>query len=192
MLTVGPAFRSGGIVLSRLSRCICITAALAVAGITVAGCAADSRMAANNASSGAQASADTPAAYGITSDGPTTDLYTELFGSSRRDNQNEVAPAALPPPTQQAQPLNTPAAPQQAQPATASTTNRQGQRTASTTNRQVQQPAPPPPVVQAAQQPAPPQPPPEPDAPAAYGITSNGPTTDLYTEIFGPRRRDGQ
>jgi hypothetical protein len=88
--------------------------------------------------------------------------------------------------------LNTPAAPQQAQLATASTTNRQGQRTASTTNRQVQQPAPPPPAIQAAQQPAPPQPPPEPDAPAAYGITSNGPTTDLYTEIFGPRRRDGQ
>ena len=176
--------------MNRSSRCICITAGLAVAAITAAGCA-DSRMAANNASSGAQASADTPAAYGITNDGPTTDLYTELFGSSRRDNQNAAAPAALPPPTQQAQPLNTPATPQQAQPATASTTNRQGQRTASTaTNRQVQQPAPPPPVVQAAQQP--PQPPPEPDAPAAYGITGNGPTTDLYTEIFGPRRRDGQ
>jgi hypothetical protein len=46
--------------------------------------------------------------------------------------------------------------------------------------------------VQVAQQPAPPSPPPEPDVPTAYGITANGPTTDLYTAIFGPRRSDGQ
>jgi hypothetical protein len=32
------------------------------------------------------------------------------------------------------------------------------------------------------------QPPPEPDIPVAYGITANGPTTDLF--MFGPRRRD--
>ena len=36
------------------------------------------------------------------------------------------------------------------------------------------------------------QPPAEPDIPVAYGITANGPTTDLVTELFGPRRRDGQ
>ena len=36
------------------------------------------------------------------------------------------------------------------------------------------------------------QPPAEPDIPVAYGITVNGPTTDLVTELFGPRRRDGQ
>jgi hypothetical protein len=162
------------------------------AAITIAGCA-DSRMAANDASPGAQPppQPDTPAAYGITSNGPTTDLFTELFGSSQRDNGNAVAPAAT---AQPAQPVTAAAPPQQVQPATASATNKQGQRTAaSAANRQVQ-PAPAPlPATQVAQQPvAAPQPPPEPDTPAAYGITGNGPTTDLFTELFGPRRRDGQ
>jgi hypothetical protein len=52
-----------------------------------------------------------------------------------------------------------------------------------------QSPAAQPAPVQVAQQPAPP---PEPDVPTAYGITANGPTTDLYTAIFGPRHSDGQ
>lgn len=168
---------------------------LAAAAIPVAGCA-DSRMAANNASSGAQASGEAPyhTAYGISSDGPTTDLYTELFGSSRRDNGNAAAPAAMPPTAQQAQPVTAAAPPQQVQPATASATNRQVQRTTATAaNRQVQ-PAPAPlATAQVAPQPvAASQPPPEPDTPTAYGISSNGTTTDLYTELFGPRRRDGQ
>ena len=71
--------------------------------------------------------------------------------------------------------------------------NRQSQTTASNRAPQpaygqppVAQPAP----VQVAQQPAPP--PPEPDVPTAYGITANGPTTDLYTAIFGPRRSGQQ
>jgi FtsZ-interacting cell division protein ZipA len=188
MLDGRPVYRSGETVLNRSSRGIRITVILAAA-IMVAGCA-DSRMAANNASSGAQASGEAPyhTAYGISSDGPTTDLYTELFGSSRRDNGN----AATPPTTQQAQPVTAAAPPQQVQPATASATNRQGQRTtASAANRQVQ-PAPAPTTQVAQQPPAAPQPPPEPDTPTAYGISSNGPTTDLYTELFGPRRRDGQ
>ena len=145
--------------------------------------------AAPNSAAGAQASGDAPykTAYGLSSDGPTTDLYTELFGP--RDNGNA---AASPPPQQQAQPMPAPAATQQVQPATASAATRPGQRTtASATARQVQ-PAPAPAVTQVVQQPAPPQPPPEPDTPAAYGLTSNGPTTDLYTELFGPRHRDGQ
>jgi hypothetical protein len=172
--------------LNRSSHGIRVTVMLATVAIAVAGCA-DSRMgnATPNAASGAQASGETPyhTSYGITSDGPTTDVYTEIFGSSQRDNA--AAPAALPP-LQQAQ--TTPAPTQQVQPATASATNRQ--RTATSAgNRQVQ-PAPLP--AQAVQQPAPPQPPPEADTPAAYGISSNGPTTDLYTELFGPRRRDGQ
>jgi hypothetical protein len=179
--------------LNRSSRCIRITIGLAAVAITVAGCA-DSRMAANNASSGAQASAEAPyhTAYGITSDGPTTDLYTEFFGSGPRDNGNAAVAATMPPATQQAQPVTGAAPPQQVQPATASATNRQVQRnTASAANRQVQ-PAPLP-STQVAQQPvAAPQPPPEPATPAAYGISSNGPTTDLYTEFFGPRRHDGQ
>jgi hypothetical protein len=175
--------------LNRSSRCTRITVVLAAA-ITIAGCA-DSRMAANNASPGAQPppEPDTPAAYGITSSGPTTDLFTELFGSSQRDNGNAASPAAT---AQPAQPMTAAVPPQQVQPATASTTNKQGQRSsASAANRQVQ-PAPLP-TTQVAQQPvAPPQPPPEPDTPAAYGITGNGPTTDLFTELFGPRRSNGQ
>jgi hypothetical protein len=152
----------------------------------------------SNPAAGAQASGEPPyhTAYGMTSDGPTTDLYTELFGSSRRDTANATVPAAASPAVtqQQIEPITAPAATQPVQPATASATTRQGQRkttTASTTSRQVQ-PAPAPAPTQVVQQPAPPQPPPEPDTPSAYGITSNGPTTDLYTELFGPRRRDGQ
>ena len=186
----------GGIILNRSSRFIHVTVGLAAVAIMVAGCA-DSRVATNNTPSGAQASGEASyhTAYGISSDGPTTDLYTELFGSSRRDNGNAAAPAATSPGPQQAQPVTAAAAPQQVQPATASATNRPGQRTtASAANRQVQ----PAPLAtaqvntQVAPQPVAPQPPPEPDTPTAYGITSNGPTTDLYTELFGPRRRDGQ
>ena len=190
MLDRGTGLSVGGMVLKRSSRCTRITVVLAAA-ITIAGCT-DSRMAANDASPGAQPppEPDTPAAYGITSNGPTTDLFTELFGSRQRDNGNAAAPAAT---AQPAQPVTAAAPPQQVQPATASATNRQGQRTtASAANRQVQ-PAPAPlATTQVAQQPAAPQPPPEPDTPTAYGISSNGPTTDLFTELFGPRRRDGQ
>jgi hypothetical protein len=190
MLEQGPVHRSGGIALNCLSHShgIRITGVLAAVAITIAGCA-DSRVSNSATPTGAQASGEVPyhTAYGITSDGPTTDLYTELFGSSRRDNENAAVPA-----TQQAQPVVASAPLQQVQPATSSaTTTRQVQRTtASAANRQVQ-PAPLA-TTQVMQQPAAPQPPPEPDTPAAYGITSNGPTTDLYTELFGPRRRDGQ
>jgi hypothetical protein len=45
---------------------------------------------------------------------------------------------------------------------------------------------------QVAQQPATPAAPPEPAYPTAYGISSKGPTTDLYTELFGPKRPNGQ
>jgi hypothetical protein len=171
-----------------LSHGIRTTVMLAAVAITVAGCA-DSRMgnATPNAASGAQASGEAPyhTSFGMTSDGPTTDVYTEIFGRRDDGNTAAAAPAALPPPgQQQAQPMTAPA--QQVQPATASATNRQRTTAA---NRQVQ---PAPVTAQVAQPPAAPQPPPEPDMPAAYGITSNGTTTDLYTELFGPRRRDGQ
>jgi len=36
--------------------------------------------------------------------------------------------------------------------------------------------------------PAPAAPPAEQATPTAYGISSNGPTTDLYTELFGKNR----
>jgi hypothetical protein len=42
--------------------------------------------------------------------------------------------------------------------------------------------------VQVAQQPAPPPAPAEPDVPTVYGITANGPTTDLYHALFGSKQ----
>ena len=174
--------------------CIRTATALAAVAIVVGGCAA-----ANNATS-AQASSqgEQPyrTMYGISSEGTTTDLYTEIFGS----RQPPPAPATNVASAQPGQPVAAqPITPIQQSAAAA----RPGQATAAT-SRQVQttaanrapqpaygQPAPVQPV-QVAQQPAPPAPPPEPDVPAAYGITSNGPTTDLYTEIFGPRRSNGQ
>jgi hypothetical protein len=52
------------------------------------------------------------------------------------------------------------------------------------------QPAPAP--VEVAQQPATPTAPREADVSVAFGIMSKGPTTDLYTELFGSRRSSGQ
>ena len=174
--------------------------ALAAAALAVAGCAA-----ANNAiSSQASAQGEQPynTGYGFNSDGPTTDLYTELFGPRQPPPGPATAVASAQPvqqvtaqpmtPVQQAQQY--PARPGQAV-ATAPGRSNQAQTTAAGRAPQPAygqpasvQPAP----VQVAQQPAPPAPPPEPDAPAAYGITTNGPTTDLYTALFGPRHSDGQ
>jgi hypothetical protein len=170
--------------LNRVSPCIRITIVLAAVAATIAGCA-DSRMAANNASS--QGEQPYKTGYGFSSDGPTTDLYTEIFGSSRRDDKN--APATASATTQPVQPATAAAAAQPAQPVTATATRKGQSAVASATTRQVQ-PAPAP--IEVAQQPTPPQAPPEPDVPVGYGITANGPTTDLFTELFGPRRRDGQ
>jgi hypothetical protein len=168
--------------------------ALAVVAIILGGCAA-----ANNAtSSQAAGQAEQPykTAYGISSDGLTTDLYTELFGPRRRDDQTVPATAA----TQPVQPATTVAATQPVQPvaapasstrpATATASTRQAKPAIASASTRQAQPAPAP--VEVAQQAAPPQPPAEPDVPTAYGITANGPTTDLFTELFGPRRRDGQ
>jgi hypothetical protein len=143
--------------MNRSRRCIAFMVALPALASLIAGCA-DSRLAATSA--GAQASGDQPrppaphqTGYGLSSDGPTTDVYTELFGAKARTDQNAPAPA----------PVSAPASSspvQQAQPA----------MTAS-----VAQP-----------QPAAPQ---EPPATATvYGISSNGTTTDLYTELFKPKR----
>jgi hypothetical protein len=109
--------------------------------IMIAGCA-DSRMAATNAD--AQASAPYQTGYGLSSNGPTTDLYTELFRNNARDDRNAPATASS-------------GTVQQGQPATAGV---------------------------AQQEPVPPA------SPTAFGISSNGPTTDLYTELFGPRTHD--
>jgi hypothetical protein len=176
--------------LNRLSPSIRVTIVLAAVAAAVAGCA-DSRLAANNAAN--QSEQPYSAGYGLSSAGTTTDLYTEFFGSSRRDDKNAAqaaATASAPPP--QVQPVTAAAAaPQPLQPATqqSAATKRGQPATASAPTRLVQ---PAPAATEVAQQPAAPQTPPEPDVPVAYGITANGPTTDLYTELFGPRRRDGQ
>jgi hypothetical protein len=173
---------------------------LTAVAITIAGCA-DSRVAGTNPSNAsAQAASDQgeqsyKTGYGFTSDGPTTDLYTELFGSSRRDAAPPAAPQPVEPvvastPIQPVPPATTPAAKQKAQRATATATNRQVQPANATVATQPVQPAPV--TAQAVQPPPQPQAPAEADTPTAYGITSNGPTTDLYTALFGSRRRDGQ
>jgi hypothetical protein len=150
----------------------------ALAGI-VAGCA-DSRMAATDAGASAAASSGStqpkPAsyqvAYGLSSDGPTTDLYTELFRANAR---KDPAPAAATSGTV-AQPLAAATSGTVAQPPAAATsgTVAQGQPATASNVAQAQ------PAVA--------------DAPPAtatvYGISSDGPTTDLYTELFGPKRRE--
>jgi hypothetical protein len=155
--------------------------------VIACGCAA-----ANNPTS-AQASAqgEQPykTMYGITSEGTTTDLYTEFFGP----RQPPPAPTTAVATTQPVQPVEAQPVPPAQPNATAPGRAQSGRTT--TASRTPQQPAPQPaPVqsVQVAQQPAPPAPPPEPDAPTAYGIPSGGHTTDLYTAIFGPRQSSGQ
>ena len=154
--------------MSRSFSCIRAATALAAAAIVIGGCAG-----ANNATS-SQDERPHQTMYGLSSTGTTTSLYNELFGSGE-----PAAPATA-----------TAAAP--AQPAQASATAQSatvrptGAATASTSYKQAQ-PAPAP--VEVAQQPAAPKAAPEPDVPVAYGITAKGPTTDLYTELFGPPKR---
>ena len=164
--------------MNRLSLYTRAAIALAAVAIIVSGCAG-----ANNATS-SQGEQPYKTAYGLSSEGTTTDLYTELFGPRKTETAPATVAAAPPP----AQPVAAATTPQPAQPATAVT--RQSQPASATAAPRQVQPAPAP--VQVAQQPAAPQAPPEPDVPTAYGISSNGPTTDLFTELFGPRRRDGQ
>jgi hypothetical protein len=136
----------------------------ALAGI-VAGCA-DSRMAVSDAGAGAAASggstqpkpASYQTAYGLSSDGPTTDLYTELFRANARKDPAPAAPTS----GTVTQPLAAPTSGTvaQGQPATAS-------------NIAQAQPA----VAEA-----------PPATATVYGMSSDGPTTDLYTELFGRKR----
>jgi hypothetical protein len=149
---------------------------LPAAATLIAGCA-DSRMAANNAD--AQASAPYQVGYGMSSNGPTTDLYTEIFGGKTRDDRNAPAATAASTPVPQGQPATASNTVQRGQPVTAANTVQRGQPGTTAANTVPPgQPAPAP----VAQEEPPPQ-----AVPTAYGISSNGPTTDLYTEIFGPR-----
>ena len=143
----------------------------ALAG-TVAGCA-DSHFASSNASM--QTSSDAgrtqreppvQVGYGMTSDGPTTDLYTELFRPKR--DEAPAAPAAV---AQGQAPAGAPATVAQGRPGTGSAVAQN-------------QPA----MASNAVPPAPAGPPAEPTTQTAFGLSSNGPTTDLYTELFGKNR----
>jgi hypothetical protein len=181
-----------------LSALPCIRVAIALTAIAVAACGC---AAANNAtSSQASAQGEQPykTMYGLSSEGTTTDLYTEIFGPREAPAPTTNVAAAQPvqsvtsqpiAPVQQSATVASPARPGQV--TTTTPANRPSQTTASSRAPQPaygQSPAAQP--VQVARQPAPP--PPEPDVPTAYGITANGPTTDLYTAIFGPRHSDGQ
>jgi tRNA A37 threonylcarbamoyladenosine synthetase subunit TsaC/SUA5/YrdC len=148
---------------------------LAAAGM-IAGCA-DSRVAATGSGAGTQASSENNPArrstpyqtgYGLTSDGPTTDLYTELFRSKARDDNN--APATVSSGT--VAPAVASNAVQPGQPATVARGVQQGQPTS------VASVVPQEPATQA-----------PPATTTVYGIPSDGMTTDLYTELFGPRSR---
>ncbi len=182
--------------MKRALSCLRTGAALAAVALAVAGCAA-----ANNATSAqASAQAEQPyrTGYGFSSDGPTTDLYSMIF---RPDPPPATTVAAAPPvtaqpvtPVQQGQQYQTAARPGQTVAATPPGRPNQPQTAASRAPQPAYaQPAPPQPApVQVAQQPAAPAPPPEQASPTAYGISTNGPTTDLYTMIFGPRNSGGQ
>jgi hypothetical protein len=158
--------------------CIRTAAALAAVATIVAGCAA-----ANNATS-AQASSqgEQPyrTMYGLSSEGTTTDLYTEIFGPRQSAPATTVAasqPVQPVAPVQQAVAGPRGSGPSQVLPSYRTQQPGSAQPAAA-------QPA----AMQVAQQPiSQPAPPPEPDVPAAYGITANGPSTDLFTELFGKR-----
>jgi hypothetical protein len=180
--------------LNRALPCIRVAIALTAIAVAACGCAA-----ANNAtSSQASAQGEQPykTMYGITSEGTTTDLYTEVFGPRQSPAPATNVAAAQPATTQSV--TSQPIAPIQqgatatrpGQAAAATTPSRSNQAQTTAAYRTSQSPAPQSAPVQVAQQPAPP--PPEPDVPTAYGITANGPTTDVYTAIFGPRRSDSQ
>jgi hypothetical protein len=177
--------------------CIRVAIALTAIAVVASGCAAGN----NATSSQASAQGEQPykTMYGISSEGTSTDLYTEMFGPRQAPAPaTNVATAAQPGQSFTTQSVTSqPIAPVQPS-ATATSAARPGQVTTTQSRpNQAQTTAayrtPQPPAsqpVQVAQQPAPP--PPEPDVPTAYGITANGPTTDLYTAIFGPRRSDSQ
>jgi hypothetical protein len=162
--------------------CIQNMTMLTAIAVAMAGCAA-----ANNAPT-AQGEQPYKTAYGTSSEGTTTDLYTEVFGSRQSQTASPTdVPTVQSMQTVTAQPLPpiqpvAPAQPAAGRGAIAATPG-------SPAPGRVPQPgyAPPnqvQPAAQVAQQSAPPS---EPDTPSAYGIGSNGPTTDLYTELFGKR-----
>lgn len=161
-VTVRTACRSLGITLKYSLRYSPVVVLFAGVAIVAAGCS-DSRLAANDAASngGQVQQSGYQAGYGLTSEGPTTDLYHELKGSLQPPERPQVAAA------------------QQGAPASANggqgpSTGANGQQVADSG----------PSVAGQQQQAGPPRE--EPTA-TVYGMSSDGPTTDLYTALFGSR-----
>jgi hypothetical protein len=162
------------IALYRSSHWIRVVIVLPALASMVAGCA-DSRIAGANAQASSengrtQRPAPVQTGYGLSSDGPTTDLYTELFRSkdapataaSGAVAQGQPSTMSSPVTVAQSQPIAAPpAAVSQGQPAIAAN----------------------------AAQPMPAAPQAPPATATVYGMSSDGPTTDLYTELFGARSR---
>jgi hypothetical protein len=140
-------------------RCLPVIVLFAGLAMVTAGCS-DSRMAANNAAANSGESLGERTGYGTRSDGYTTDLSTELKGSLQRAPRPQTAASG---PVQQGQP--------------ATSAGAGGQQVAASGPSVVQQPV--------VQQPA--GPPPADPTPTAYGISSDGPTTDVSTWLFGPK-----
>jgi hypothetical protein len=137
--------------------------------IVVAGCS-DTRLAANNAASngGQVQQSSYQVGYGLSSDGPTTDLYHEFKHSLEPPERPQVAATAQP---EAAAPVNgSQVADSRSGPG--ATQQSVGQQ-AATQQTVAQQPA------------APPR-----EAPTAtmYGMNSDGPTTDIYSALFGRNR----
>jgi hypothetical protein len=136
----------------------CIPVIVVFAGLAmVTAGCSDSRMAANNAAANGGESLGERTGYGTRSDGYSTDIATELKGSLQRAPRPQTA-ASSPVPVQQGQP--------------ATSAGAGGQQVAASGPGVVQQPA---------------GPPPQDPTPTAYGISSDGPTTDVSTWLFGPR-----
>jgi hypothetical protein len=162
------------IALYRSSHWIRVVIVLPALASMVAGCA-DSRIAGANAQASSENSrtqrpAPVQTGYGLSSDGPTTDLYTELFRSKDAPTAPSSATVA------------------QGQPSTASpVTVAQGHSTTAASPAAVPQGQPAAAANAAQQIPAALQAPPA--TATVYGMSSDGPTTDLYTELFGARSR---
>jgi hypothetical protein len=152
-----------------------VVVVLAGLAIVAAGCA-DSRLAANNAASnnGQVQQQVQPTSYqtgyGLTSEGPTTDLYHEFKHSLEPPERPQVAATVQP---------ETPAPVNGQQ--VADSRSGPGVAQQGVTQQGVsQQPVGQQPV---AQQPA--APPREAPTATVYGMNSDGPSTDIYTALFG-------
>ncbi len=147
-------------------------AVFACIAIVAAGCS-DTRLAANNAAtSGGQVQQSSyQVGYGLSSDGPTTDLYHEF--------KHTLEPPERPPVAATAQP-ETPA-PVNGQQVADSRPGPGATQQGATQQGVTQQPVGQQTVAQ--QQPA--APPREAPTATMYGMNSDGPTTDVYSALFG-------